>query len=93
MPLYFIERKFAEQLHLSANDVRAINAANPNKGRRWLFLVHNSRKAPHLMAFYKGPFPPTGIYWEAGTGSPKLPPRDKKLSKRENIFLPPPQKF
>jgi hypothetical protein len=37
MPLYLIERNFAEQLDLSGEDVRLIEAVNADEGVRWLF--------------------------------------------------------
>ena len=37
MPLYLIERRFAEQLDLSGEDVDLIEAANAAEGVRWLF--------------------------------------------------------
>jgi Protein of unknown function (DUF4242) len=37
VPLYVIERTFAEQLELTGDDVRLIEEANANEGVRWLF--------------------------------------------------------
>jgi hypothetical protein len=37
MPLYMIERTFAEQLDLSDDDVKQIEEINADKGVRWLF--------------------------------------------------------
>ncbi len=37
MPVYVIERKFAEQLDLTSDDVRAIEDVNADEGVRWLF--------------------------------------------------------
>ena len=37
MPLYLIERSFADQLDLSADDVNLIEAANGDEGVQWLF--------------------------------------------------------
>jgi hypothetical protein len=37
MPLFVIERTFAEQLELNDNDVRLIEEANADEGIRWLF--------------------------------------------------------
>ncbi len=37
MPLYMIERTFAEQLDLTADDVRLIEEINADEGVRWLF--------------------------------------------------------
>lgn len=37
MPLYMIERAFAEQLELSSDDVKLIEEINADEGVRWLF--------------------------------------------------------
>ena len=37
MPLYLIERTFAEQLELTAEDVKLIDEVNADEGVRWLF--------------------------------------------------------
>jgi hypothetical protein len=37
MPLFVVERMFAEQLELSDDDVRLIEEANADEGIRWLF--------------------------------------------------------
>lgn len=37
MPLYVIERTFAEQLELTDNDVKLIEEVNADEGVRWLF--------------------------------------------------------
>jgi hypothetical protein len=37
MPLYMIERTFAEELELSGDDVQLIEEVNADEGVRWLF--------------------------------------------------------
>ena len=37
MPLYVIERSFAEQLELTGDGVRRIEEVNADEGVRWLF--------------------------------------------------------
>ena len=37
MPMYLIERRFAEQLDIDAGDVRLIEEANADVGVKWLF--------------------------------------------------------
>ena len=37
MPLFIIERTFADQLQLSDDDVRLIEEVNADEGVRWLF--------------------------------------------------------
>jgi Protein of unknown function (DUF4242) len=47
MPLYLIERNFAEQVELTGEDVRAIDAVNAEENVRWLvsFLTGDKRKS------------------------------------------------
>ena len=56
MPLYVIERRFAEQLELSGEGVRAIEEINADEGVRWLysFLTADRRKSYCL---YEAPSP------------------------------------
>ena len=37
MPLYMIERSFAEELDLSGEDIQLIEEVNADEGVRWLF--------------------------------------------------------
>jgi Nickel responsive protein SCO4226-like len=37
MPVYLIERRFAEQLELTSDDVRLIEEINADEGVSWLF--------------------------------------------------------
>ena len=37
MPLFVIERAFADQLELTADDVKLIEEVNADEGVRWLF--------------------------------------------------------
>ena len=36
MPLYLIERQFAEQIQLSSDSVRQVDEINENEGVRWV---------------------------------------------------------
>lgn len=56
MPLYVIERSFAEQLDLSADDVRLIEDVNADEGVSWLFsfLTADRRRSYCL---YEAPSP------------------------------------
>lgn len=47
MALYLIERNFAEQIDVSADDVRAVNAINDDVGVRWIlsFLSADKKKS------------------------------------------------
>jgi hypothetical protein len=37
MPLYVIERRYADQLELSSDGVKALEEINADEGVRWLF--------------------------------------------------------
>ena len=56
MPLYIIERQFAEQLDLTGDDVREIDEVNADEGIRWLFsfLTADKRRSYCL---YEAPSP------------------------------------
>jgi hypothetical protein len=56
MPLYVIERSFAEQLELSPDDVRLIEDVNADEGVSWLFsfLTADKRRSYCL---YEAPSP------------------------------------
>jgi hypothetical protein len=56
MPLYLIERSFAEQLELTGEDVKLIEAVNADEGVTWLFsfLSADRRKSYCL---YEAPTP------------------------------------
>src|SRR5207245_11302188 len=56
MPLYLIERTFAEQLELSSDDVRLIEAANEESGVDWLFsFLSADRRRTYCL--YEAPSP------------------------------------
>ncbi len=56
MPMYVIERAFAEQLDLTSDDVKLIEEVNADEGVRWLFsfLSADRRRAYCL---YEAPSP------------------------------------
>jgi hypothetical protein len=56
MPLYLIERTFAEQLELTSDDVRLIEDVNAEEGVSWLysFLTADRRRTYCL---YEAPSP------------------------------------
>jgi hypothetical protein len=55
MPLYVIERTFAEQLELTTDDVRLIDEINVDEGVRWLFsFLSADRRQTYL---YEAPSP------------------------------------
>jgi hypothetical protein len=56
MPLYLIERSFAEQLELTGEDVRVIEDINADEGVRWLFsFLSADRRRSYCL--YEAPSP------------------------------------
>jgi hypothetical protein len=56
MPLYVIERTFAEQLELTSDDVRLIDEVNVGEGVRWLFsFLSADRRRTYCL--YEAPSP------------------------------------
>ena len=56
MPLYVIERAFAEQLDLTADDVRLIEDVNAEEGVSWLFsFLSADRRRTYCL--YESPSP------------------------------------
>jgi Protein of unknown function (DUF4242) len=56
MPLYVIERAFAEQLELTADDVKLIEDVNADEGVRWLFsFLSADRRRSYCL--YEAPSP------------------------------------
>jgi Protein of unknown function (DUF4242) len=56
MPLYMIERNFAEQLDLTGEDVTLIEEVNADEGVRWLFsFLSADRRRTYCL--YEAPSP------------------------------------
>ena len=56
MPLYVIERAFAEQLELTSTGVRLIEDVNADEGVRWLFsFLSADRRRSYCL--YEAPSP------------------------------------
>ena len=56
MPLYMIERTFAEELDLSSDDIRLIEEVNADEGVRWLFsFLSADRRRTYCL--YEAPSP------------------------------------
>jgi hypothetical protein len=56
MPLYVIERRFADQLELSGDGVKAIEEINADEGVRWLFsFLSADRRQSYCL--YEAPSP------------------------------------
>src|SRR3954471_14061052 len=86
MPLYVIERAFAEQLDLSSDDVKLIDEINADEGVRWLFsFLSADRRRTYCL--YEATSPaairgaaeranvPGDEIVEVGAASPELPGR------------------
>jgi hypothetical protein len=86
MPLYMIERTFAEQLDLTSDDVRLIDEINADEGVHWLFsFLSADRRRTYCL--YEAPGPeavisaaqkanvPVDSVVEVGAASPDLTPR------------------
>ena len=56
MPLYVIERGFAEQLELTSDDVRLIDAVNADEGVSWLFSFISADRL-RTYCLYEAPSP------------------------------------
>ena len=56
MPLYVIERSFAEQLDLSSDDVELIEEVNDGEGVRWLFSFLSADRH-RTYCLYEAPSP------------------------------------
>ena len=56
MPLFVIERTFAEQLELSSDDVKLIEEVNADEGVRWLFSFLTADKR-QTYCLYEAPSP------------------------------------
>ena len=56
MPLYVIERAFAEELELTSDDVRLIDEVNADEGVRWLFSFLSADRR-HTYCLYEAPSP------------------------------------
>lgn len=83
MPLYVIERGFAEDLDLSSEDVRLIDEINADEGVRWLFsFLSADRRMTYCL--YEAPSPdaiiaaarranvPADAVVEVGAAAPQL---------------------
>ena len=56
MPLYMIERAFADQLELTDDDVKVIEEVNADEGVRWLFsFLSADRRRTYCL--YEAPSP------------------------------------
>ena len=56
MPLYVIERTFADRLELTGDDVRLIDAVNADEGVNWLFSFISADRL-RSYCLYEAPSP------------------------------------
>ena len=56
MPLYVIERRYADQLELSSDGVKALEAINADEGVRWLFSFLSADRLQSY-CLYEAPSP------------------------------------
>jgi hypothetical protein len=56
MPLYLIERRFAEQLEMTSEDVRLIEEVNADEGVSWLFSFLSADRH-RTYCLYEAPSP------------------------------------
>jgi hypothetical protein len=83
MPLYVIERSFADQLDLTSDDVELIEEVNSDEGVRWLFsFLSADRRRTYCL--YEAPSPdailaaarraniPADVVVEVGPAAPQL---------------------
>jgi len=56
MPLYVIERRFAEQLEMTSEDVRLIEDVNADEGVSWLFSFLSADRH-RTYCLYEAPSP------------------------------------
>jgi hypothetical protein len=86
MPLYVIERTFAEELDVAAEDVRLIDEINADEGVRWIFsFLSADRRQTYCL--YEAPSPdaimaaaqranlPADAVIEVGPAAPQLSER------------------
>lgn len=86
MPLYMIERSFADQLDLTEGDVELIEEVNADEGVRWLFsFLSADRRRTYCL--YEAPSPeailaaarradvPADEVVEVGAGTPQFSDR------------------
>jgi hypothetical protein len=86
MPVYMIERTFAEQLDLTGDDIKLIDDVNADEGVRWLFsFLSADRRRTYCL--YEAPSPeairaaarrsdiPVDVIVEVGAAAPELSSR------------------
>ncbi len=86
MPLYMIERTFADQLDLTSDDVKLIEEINADEGVRWLFsflsadrrrtyCLYEAPSAEAIVAAARRANVPADAVVEVGPGTPAFSDR------------------
>jgi Protein of unknown function (DUF4242) len=86
MPVYMIERTFADQLDLTGDDIKLIDDVNDDEGVRWLFsflsadrrrtyCLYEAPSADAIVAAARRADVPVDVVVEVGAASPTLSPR------------------
>jgi hypothetical protein len=83
MPVYVVERTFAEQIEISSDDVKVIDENNTDEGVRWLFsflstdkrssyCLYEAPSAEAILAASKQNKLPADAIVEVGAAAPEL---------------------
>jgi Nickel responsive protein SCO4226-like len=86
MPVYMIERTFADQLDLTGDDIKLIDDVNADEGVRWLFsflsadrrrtyCLYEAPSADAIVAAARRADVPVDVVVEVDAASPTLSPR------------------
>jgi Protein of unknown function (DUF4242) len=86
MPVYMIERTFADQLDLTGDDIKLIDDVNADEGVRWLFsflsadrrrtyCLYEAPSAEAIVTAARRADVPVDVVVEVGAASPSLAPR------------------
>lgn len=86
MPLFLIERTFADQLDLTSDDITRIEEVNADEGVRWLFsflsadrrrtyCLYEAPNAEAIVAAAKRADVPADAVVEVGPGTPEFSDR------------------
>jgi hypothetical protein len=92
MPVYMIERTFAEQLDLTHEDVELIDEINADEGVRWLFsflsadrrrtyCLYEAPSAEAIVAAARRANVPADVVVEVGAAADELSPRLEEWAK------------
>ena len=86
MPLYMVERAFAEEIEVTSDDISFVDEINAEEGVSWLYSFLSADRR-HTYCLYEAPSPeairaaakgadiPADAIVEVGPASPELSPR------------------